>query len=154
MRSQKKEYQKWQEWIEIIYFDLQEQSKFQRMFKHYIQKYDELTAFVSKCYFIQTAMAIRRQLGTQKDEISLMKLLQQLHKAQSMFYLHNIPTNDIQDDIQKLIEIENRIGLYVDRKIAHLDRRKFDQACTLEDLNYSLKILNTIVAKYFKCLTH
>ncbi len=154
MQTMKTERKKWQEWIEIIQKDLEKQLKYHEIYNHYPEKdlQQEFLEFVDECYFIQTAISVRRQIGTQKDEISLMKLLRQLHYAADKIDIPELTQEMIESDIDKLSEIEQQVGLYVDRKIAHLDRREFDQACTIKDMERALKTLYEIVTKYYDLL--
>ncbi|MFP4547615.1 MAG: hypothetical protein ACLFQM_05740 [Fidelibacterota bacterium] len=154
MRSLKKERKKWQEWIEIIQKDLEKQLKYHEIYTHYPEKdlQQEFLEFVDECYFIQTAISVRRQIGTQKDEISLMKLLRQLHYAAAKIDITELTQEMIESDIDKLNKIEDQVGLFVDRKIAHLDRREFEQECTIKNLERALKTLYEIVTKYYELL--
>jgi len=154
MRSQKQELKKWQEWIDIIQQDLNKQLKYHEIYRHYPKRdmQQEFLEFVDDCYFIQTAISVRRQIGTQKDEISLMKLLLQLHYAADKINMPELTQNRVESDISKLNEIEHQVGLYVDRKIAHLDRREYDQECRISDLERALKTLYEIITKYYELL--
>lgn len=154
MQTLNKERKKWQQWIEIIKQDLEKQLKYHKIYTHYPEKeiQQEFLEFVDECYFIQTAISVRRQIGSQKDEISLMKLLQQLHYAADKINIPELTRESIETDIKKINDIEDQVGLYVDRKIAHLDRREFDQECTIKDLEKALKVLYKIITKYYDLL--
>ena len=136
--------------------------------------------FVRQCYGVQAASAIRRQIKEGDDSISLMRLLKQIKQCASQFtydfYLKCYPVinehevqkskfqefsddgktiseDKIDDDIEELEKI-GKVADFVDRKIAHLDKRGLKELVTYNDLEESINILNKMICKYIRLITN
>lgn len=64
-----------------------------------------------------------------------------------------ISKKKIQDNIQELSLIGEKVTVFVDRGIAHLDKRGTENTVTYNDLSDCLDILNKIACKYIGLLT-
>lgn len=135
--------------------------------------------FVRKCYGVQAAVGIRRHIKSDDDSISLIKLLEQIKKCAKQFtydfYLQCYPINghewqrstfsnfsddgnviseqEIENDIQQLKNLGEKVVTLVDRGIAHLDKRGSPRDVTYKDLDDSLDLFNSIACKYITLLT-
>lgn len=132
--------------------------------------------FVRKCYAVQAAIGVRRHIKTDEDSISLMRLLGQIKKCANQFtydfYLERYPINRnkfewqksmflnfskdgkavseemVNNDIQQLKNIGSKVSNFVDRGMAHLDKRGYDVKVTFADLRKSIDSFNKIACKY------
>lgn len=132
--------------------------------------------FIRKCYAITAATCIRRHAMFEKDSISLMRLLYQIKNCASqftyVFYLEVYPLNSnepiwqkltfsnfsndgkiisedlIERDMDEIKTITKKVSDFVDRFIAHLDRRGLDEKITYGELDVSLDLFNKIACKY------
>lgn len=135
--------------------------------------------FVRECYAVQAAISIRRHVKIKEDSISLMKLLVQIKESANQFsyefYLTRYPVNGfewqkstfqsfskdgkiiseetIDDDMQELKNIGHQVSNFVDRVIAHLDKRGSDEKVTYGDLDQAIDLLNKITCKYITLIT-
>ncbi|RLA89666.1 MAG: hypothetical protein DRG20_04425 [Deltaproteobacteria bacterium] len=108
-----------------------------------------------------------------------MKLLEQIKKCANQFtydfYLQCFPINGyewqksifsnlsnngnviseqkIENDIKELKKIKKKIAPFVDRGIAHLDKRGVSATVTYKDLDDSLEVFDSIACKYIEFLT-
>lgn len=135
--------------------------------------------FVRECYGIQAAVGIRRHIKSYGDSISMMKLLEQIKQCAQQFtydfYLQQYPIDGfewqestfsnfsddnrvisergIEDDIQKLNQIGAKVTAFVDRGVAHLDKRGTEGDVTYNDLDECLILFDSISCKYNALLT-
>lgn len=136
--------------------------------------------FVRQCYGVQAASAIRRHVKEGDESISLMRLLKQMKQCASQFtydfYLECYPVinghevqkskfqefsddgkiiseDKIDDDIEELEKI-GKVADFVDRRIAHLDKRGLKELVTYNDLEESINILNKMTCKYIRLITN
>lgn len=135
--------------------------------------------FVRECYAAQAAMGIRRHAKIDNDSISLMKLLEQIKKCAKQFtydfYLGQHPIsgyewqkqtfqkfsendkfiseNMIDKDMGELREISRNVTDFVDRTMAHLDKRSYKQEATYDDLEQAIASLNKLACKYITFIT-
>jgi len=138
--------------------------------------------FVRKNYAITAAACIRRHKMIEEDSISLMKLLDQIKKCANQFtykfYLEMYPLNPkdpdewqkrtfesfskdkiviseelIEQDMKEIKAITGKVGDFVDRFIAHLDKRGLEEKITYSDLNESLELFNKLTCKYLTLIS-
>jgi hypothetical protein len=110
MRPIAQEFQKWRQWAESIQKDVENALVHPRqVFREFaetikgneahIEKHDGdvFCYFVRKCYVSHVAMAIRRQVKVNRDSVSLMRLLAEIHECSQQFtyefYLANFPSD-------------------------------------------------------------
>jgi hypothetical protein len=137
--------------------------------------------FVRKCYGVHAATGIRRHAKKHKDSISLVKLLDQLQKSASQFtyefYLEQFPLEKDQwewqkatfagftengrtlsvrmilGDIEEIRIIAEKVSVFADRAIAHLDQRGIGKKVTYDDLADSIILFNKMACKYLVFIT-
>ena len=129
--------------------------------------------FVRTCYGVQAAMGIRRHLKINADSISLLQLIEQIGKCAKQFtydfYISQYPIDKsyvnwqagtfsqfshdgkvisediIEADLKKVSDLGKKIEAFVDRILAHLDRRGWDGQVTYEDLELMIKQFDELV---------
>ncbi len=186
-------FEKWRSWANIIKDDIQDIVNDHQVYTYFVQMVDEniehikihhgikFYAFVTKCYTISASSCIRRHLKKNDKSISLIKLLEQIHKSSNQFsydfYKQQFPDEDekfewqkmtfesfsvdmrliseniIKNDIDELLRIAGKISDLTDRVIAHLDKRGKKDIVTFDDLNQSIEIINKIACKYITLIT-
>lgn len=137
--------------------------------------------FIRKCYGTYAASGIRRHSKNGDESISLMKLLDQLKKSANQFtyqfHLEQYPLKDdgiewqkktfeyfsedgnslseeiIEEDIQTVKDIAGKVSKYVDRAVAHLDKRGIKEDITYKDITDSVDLFNKITCKYIGLIT-
>jgi len=189
----KKTFERWRSWAEKIRDDLQSIVNYHQVYEYFIKMVNAnlehikenhgrlFCDFVRRCYGVHAATGIRRHLKSDKDSISLMKLLDQLQKSASQFtyefYLQQFPlekdkwewqkpafagfsengqTLSVQmvlDDIEAIRNVAGKVSDFTDRAIAHLDQRGIEEAVTYDDLAESLSLFNRIACKYITLIT-
>lgn len=193
MRLDKKEFDKWVNWIEMIRKDLTQMINDKQIYTGFIEtvrnnmdhiernKGKLFCSFVRRSYAIQTAVGVRRHIRINDDSISLMRLLEQMKKCASQFtfdfYLgcysdvkdkenllkltfknfskdgKIISESIIDDDINELKGIGNKVGNIVDKVYAHLDKRGSNEEVTYDELSELLVSFDKITCKYLALLT-
>ena len=126
-------------------------------------------------------MGIRRHLKTNADSISLLQLIEQIGKCAKQFtydfYISQYPIDKsyvnwqagtysqfshdgkvisediIEADLKKVSDLGKKIEAFVDRILAHLDRRGWDGQVTYEDLELMIKQFDELVCKYLTLIT-
>jgi hypothetical protein len=137
--------------------------------------------FIRTCYGAQAAMGIRRHLKTNPDSISLLRLVEEIAKCANQFtydfYISQYPIDKsyvnwqkgtfsqfshdgkvisediIEADLKKASDLGEQIETFVDRVLAHLDRRGWDGQVTYEDLEIMIKQFDELVCKYLTLIT-
>ena len=130
-----------------------------------------------------TAVGVRRQAKTSDDSVSLRRFLTEVQKYPSLvsreYYIslyagkgplhvelgqhdfhrvageHNphVPTEFVEDRIRELMEAVGTIEHYVDRRVAHYDKRRLAEPTpTFADLSAALRTLERIVILYWRLL--
>jgi len=189
----KKIFQRWLKWIDVIKHDLENALLYQQICRYFEDVYNKNLAhikankgatfcdFIRNCYAITAASCIRRQIMYEDKSISLMKLILQMRDYSGQFtykfYLHMYPLkpNDhewqrltfgnfsedgkilsrkvIEHDIKKIEQIARKVSNYVDRAIAHLDKRGISEKVTYGEISESLAILNKLTCKYLALIS-
>jgi predicted small secreted protein len=136
--------------------------------------------FVANCYAGQAAVGIRRHLKIDDNSISLRKLMEQIKKCASQFtfefYIAQYPINgsyinwqkptfsqfshdekviaeDIIDADLKTLDILGRqIETYVDRQLAHLDKRGWDGRVKSGDMKKMIDQFDALACKYLSLI--
>ncbi|MBN2281613.1 MAG: hypothetical protein JXQ65_13610 [Candidatus Marinimicrobia bacterium] len=157
MQGLQKEYKKWQRWFDLIWEDVQQQMRFLEIYKDLSVEniQGDRMKFIEECYFVQAAVALRRQFGIQKDEISLMKLLIQI-KAEFSKIPQNcrLTEDELNSFIKTVQNIENKLGLYIDRKIVHMDKRPIASDLDRKGMLAALQSLAQIVGALHQFFFH
>jgi len=137
--------------------------------------------FVKECYGVQAALGVRRHVKIDDDSISLMKLLNQINIYSKQFtydfYIKRYPIDPncfewqkstfnrfstdgivvseeiITNDMQDLEKIAGAVGDFVDRTMAHLDKRGPAKDVTYDDLNTSIDLFNKMTRRYLALIT-
>jgi hypothetical protein len=137
--------------------------------------------FVKECYGVQAALGVRRHIKIDDDSISLMKLLNQISVCSKQFtydfYVKRYPIDPsyvewqkstfkrfsedglvvseaiITHDMQELEKIAGAVGNFVDRTMAHLDKRGPSDDVTYADLKSSIDLFNKMVCRYLALIT-
>jgi hypothetical protein len=106
---------------------------------------------VNSAYVSTTASAIRRLIETQnrgKTNVSLRILLDEIGKYPKVLE-RPIPVEQIRNDLARLDEVECKLKPYVDRVVAHLDRRGLAKVPKLDDLKESVAALGEVFRRYY-----
>jgi hypothetical protein len=123
MRLTTAEFQKWRRWMEEIVSDVTHHLVYSRqVFRHFaavvnansqhIEEHDGFifVGFVRRAYVAQIAMGIRRHVKNKDDSISLMRLLEQIHRCASQFtydfFLQQFPTENRYYDRATYLELQ------------------------------------------------
>jgi hypothetical protein len=137
--------------------------------------------FVLRAYVSRVTLGVRRQSRDHKDAVSLLGILSQMQKCAAQFtfdfYLERFPREPddffwqpstfeyvsedgrvaserlIGEHINSLRKLTMQVEAFVDRELAHLDRRGFDGVVTFNDLDEALDALDKISVKYICLLT-
>ena len=191
MRLDSKTFERWKDWCKQIENDLTKLLHYKQIHDYFFgivnANLDHIEAnegrlfcdFVRECYGYQAAVGIRRHIRSNRDSISLMRLLEQIRESADNFtydfYLENYPIVDsewqrsafnefsddgnvisrskVECDINKLRDVGDVVANIVDRVIAHLDKRGCPVNGTYNDLADSLDCLNKVTCKYSTLLT-
>ena len=136
--------------------------------------------YVKECYGCYTAVGVRRiaKKSSDKSSITLVRLLEQIKDCADQFtydfFLEIFPqggfdwqkstfdkfsdnsnvisTIKIENDIRELEKISKKVFDLVDRRIAHIDKRKIP-IITFQDISDPLDVLNSIICRYSSLLT-
>jgi len=135
--------------------------------------------WVRGCYGVQASVGIRRHVRLKNDDsISLIKILDQLLKCATQVTYSafldiypidgyewqkstfcslsengtNLSEKIINQDIEVLNKIDEKIGNFVDKVFAHLDREGAEDV-TFGDLEEALRLFDKIACKYITFLT-
>lgn len=137
--------------------------------------------FVRRCYVQKTASAIRRHMKVDKESISLMRLLQQIFECSDQFtyaiflemfpidpsyvnwqestFSHfsengiNISKAVIARDIEKMKQIGGNLEQFVDREIAHLDKRGYEGTFTGKEIDECISSFDELTCRYLTIIT-
>ncbi len=135
--------------------------------------------FVRNCYINYAAVAVRRHNKTKDDSISLRKLLDQLLKSSKHFtydfYIEQYPIEPnnqnwqkrtfvnfsddekilsqqkIKNDLNEMDRIAGKVSDFVDKSLAHLDKKGFDEKIYYGMVTASIELFNKLACKYI-CL--
>jgi len=106
---------------------------------------------LNSAYVSTTASAIRRLIETQnggKTNVSLRILLDEIGKHPNVLE-RPMPAEQIRNDLARVGEVECKLKPYVDRVVAHLDRRGLATVPKLGDLRESVANLGEIFKRYY-----
>ncbi|PZO44182.1 MAG: hypothetical protein DCF19_02990 [Pseudanabaena frigida] len=163
-------------WSSSIYFDTREII----ISNPVVNTGNRFYSWMNRNYVHATLMGIRRQLDTHRDAVSLVKLLTdmkgnydfltreqhlQLYSPE-MKRIGNktyddlagksanvFPIEKIEENLQQLLEIERLHKDYVDRRIAHYDKKEnIETIGTYQDLYDAVVVFEEIVVKYYLLL--
>jgi hypothetical protein len=136
--------------------------------------------FVQQCYGSHVAMAIRSHVKCDRDSISLKRLLVQIRECANQFtyefYLRQFPIRPnyvdwqrptysqfskdgkavseeiVRIDIEALETLTAQVEGFVDRSLAHLDKRGFQGTVTFGGLDQCVDAFDDLVCKYLKLI--
>lgn len=180
-------FQKWKNWSDKIKDDLMQLIDYKQIYDYFIivvnanlehinvNQGKKFCDFVRKCYAVQAAVGIRRHVKSDKDSISLMRLLEQMKECSNQFGddlfrreffpLPNrvtkegffsccvVSKQEIEKDMALLRDIADKVESLVDQRVAHLDKRGYKEDVTYQDINDSLNVFNKIACRYIALLT-
>jgi len=138
--------------------------------------------FVARSYVARSAIGVRRHVKRDDDSVSLVQILSQMKDCAPQltfdFYLQQFPRNDadgffwqkptfklvsengvvasgqiIASDIEKLKLLTVQVETFVDKELAHLDRKGFDGRVTFNDLDGAVDTLDEVACNYICLLT-
>ncbi|MBN2181207.1 MAG: hypothetical protein JW715_04775 [Sedimentisphaerales bacterium] len=137
--------------------------------------------FIKMCYSAQATVGIRRHLKNNKNSISLKRLMVQIKNCSSQFtydfYLQQHPATPqnihwqktifsdfshdgitvaddiINADIQNLETLGKKVEDYVDRQLAHLDKKDWNDEITCNELENIVDRLSQLTKKYLNLIT-
>lgn len=146
--------------------------------KHYGARFCQ---FVARGYVANVAAAVRRHSRSQRDAITLTGILEQMEKCAPQltfdFFLKRFPGGGddhftqratfkyvsqdsrvasqavIRHDIEELQRLTARVEAFVDKEVAHLDRKGLATPATFNDLDDALDALDRMACKYLTLLT-
>jgi hypothetical protein len=144
----------------------------------HITKYSgwHFVKFVRHGYAAQVAVGIRRHVKDNKDSISLMRLLREVRdnapRFTYQFFLEQFPVDEnyvpwqkptfgrfsddgitvssriLNEDTENLKTLAKNVEDFVDKDVAHLDKKPRDGVVTFGDLERCIDELNRLVCKY------
>ena len=149
--------EKWRNWINIIGVQIQNMlikkdthhtilniiSKNKLLHQHNLF-YDHLF----HTYIAYISVALRRQLKKSKNSISLYGLLSDMEKNKSDIPKHNLLSVNPDDDMKRMKEMSLTIEDYVDKRIAHTDKRALKQLPNPNEIEECIKLMKEIHKKY------
>lgn len=106
---------------------------------------------LNSAYVSTTASAIRRLVERQnrdKTNVSLRILLDEIAEHPAALE-RPMPTEQIQNDLALLSEVECKLKPYVDRVVAHVDRRGLANIPKLGDLRESVAVVGQIFRRLY-----
>jgi len=136
--------------------------------------------FVLRSYVARIVLGVRRQIKNQAESISLKRILSQMQDCAPQitfdFYLQRFPrdpeyvpwqeptfkyvsadgkvasTQIIADDLEEVERLTKKVEEFVDRTVAHLDKRGSD-GLTFNELDEAIDTLDRIAVRYICFLT-
>lgn len=99
-------------------------------------------------YISYISVALRRQLKNHKDSISLCRLLNDMSENMDIIPTHRFVTVDPCSDIEVLKETSVCIEDYVDKRIAHTDKRALDRLPNPTEIDECIRLMKTMHKKY------
>ncbi len=146
--------------------------------EHYGGRFCE---FVARAYVARVAAAVRRHSRSHKDAITLTGILEQMERCAPQltfdFFLERFPGGGeahftqsatfkyvsqdgrvasealIRQDIDELQRLTTKVEAFVDKELAHLDRKGLATPATFNDLDSALDALDQMACKYLTLLT-
>ena len=183
MDWQEERFKKWNGWLDIIYSDMTNLLTDKEMFgevqeivknNQSIQRSSLFHSFLRSAYVALALNGLRRQIKTQRDSISLMKLLEEVcctpeilskNRFIALYDDQDLGESDfkqfagtvgsyvdpalVKADLEELKQKVQKCEEYVDRRIAHFDKRKVNDIPTFADLDSSIDSLWSILSKYY-----
>ena len=149
--------EKWQNWLNVIGVQIQNMlikqdthntilniiSKNKSLHQHNLF-YDHLF----HTYIAYISVALRRQLKKQNNSISLYGLLSDMSNNIDDIPEHNLLSINPDVDIKRLKEMSLTIEDYVDKRIAHTDKRTLKQLPSPNEIEDCIKLMKDIHKKY------
>lgn len=99
-------------------------------------------------YISYISVALRRQLKNNKDSISLHGLLYDMSENVDDIPAHRVVTVDPSGDIKALKEASVFIENYVDKRIAHTDKRALHRLPNPKEMDECIHLMKTMHKKY------
>jgi hypothetical protein len=137
--------------------------------------------FIARAYVARVALAVRRHSREHKDAITLAGLLEQMEKCAPQFtfefFLGRFPGGSedhftqkasfkyvshdgraasgalIRQDIEELQRLTTKVEGFVDKELAHLDKKGLVVPVTFNELDDALDALDRMACKYLTLLT-
>jgi hypothetical protein len=137
--------------------------------------------FIARAYVARVALAVRRHSREHKDAITLAGLLEQMEKCAPQFtfdfFLERFPGGGedqftqkatfkyvsqdgrvasgalIRQEIGELQRLTTKVEGFVDKELAHLDKKGLAGPVTFNDLDNALDALDRMACKYLTLLT-
>jgi hypothetical protein len=134
------------------------------------------TSFVARSYVARVALGVRRQVKSDKNSLSLSRLLHQIRTCAPQltfeFFLKQFPRDPdyvpwqeptfrylskdgrvvseivLASDLKSIVDTSGKVEAYADRMLAHLDKRGFDGSLAFTDLDRSIDKLDKVACKY------
>jgi hypothetical protein len=146
--------------------------------EHYGGRFCE---FVARAHVARIASAVRRHSRSHRDAITLTGILEQMEKCAGQFtfdfFRERFPSGGedhftqratfkyvsqdgrvasealIRHDIEDLHELTTKVEAFVDKELAHLDRKGLATPATFNDLDSALDALDRMACRYLTLLT-
>ena len=137
--------------------------------------------FVARCYAARVAAGVRRHIKNDRDANSLVRIMAQMKNCAPQltfeFFLRRFPREPdgvpwqewtfkqisfdgvsasadlIGQDLEELTRLTTGVEAFVDKQIAHLDRKGLDVRVTFDDLKLAVAKLDDVACKYICLLT-
>ncbi|MGZ6142996.1 MAG: hypothetical protein ACXWLM_06640 [Myxococcales bacterium] len=138
--------------------------------------------FVARCYAARASSGIRRHTKNNPDSVSLIRIMSQMQSCAPQltfgFYLERFPRDPGEDfpwqeatfkqisedgvvasagmiarDLEEVERITSQVEAFVDKQIAHLDRKGFTGEVTFDGLASAVQKLDEVACKYICLLT-
>jgi len=182
---------KWLKWLERIQDDLHTLGSYQEVFQTIQSAFQEnetlhvtsiLHEYIPETYAAYSISAIRRQLKTHKDSISLVGLLKDIadspHVLSREYYKSlyaespdflkeladshftenadtdgpHIDASTVQKDLELIASTGKIIEVYADKVLAHSDKKQPDTFPRYGDIDKCINVLDEVFCKYYLLL--
>lgn len=193
MKLDRAVFTKWQKWMKTIECDFQRVVSYQEIFigfqdmvRHnrdhfFCNKGEVFFRFVVQCYVAQALMGLRRQIKSDRDSISLLRVMREVQKCAAQFsyefYLRVSPVdsgagewqrvtfgkfsddgrlishNRVEEQVRELLEKVETAEHLADCTVAHLDKRGCAENLTFEELGEAIGLVEGLVRDYLELIT-
>lgn len=182
-------FKKWFRWIEIIHKEIQRNLSWNRHVFRKVRKIiknnpkmpkqNKFYVFLGDAYGTLVLMAIRRQVKSKKDSISLARLLEEIYKKPEILSRERfvnlykekgedeniasehfdalvgkgrnfVDPDQVCSDLDELRQKSKKIEKIVDKRLAHYDRGAINiNNITFEEIDESIDFLEKLLKKYY-----
>ena len=149
--------EKWSKWLDVI--GVQIQNMLIKQDTHHailkiisknkaLHQHNPFYDHLFHTYIAYISVALRRQLKRQNNSISLNGLLSDMSENKSDIPTHEFVSVDPDEDIERIKQLSMTIEDYVDKRIAHTDKRPLKQLPNPNEIKECILLMKDIHKKY------